>query len=159
MPCTKSATPTVFSCCSPNTLEPPELSYTIPICCSFKGISSRFINIPKVNEHYSGSSGKKNVFFFLKTQHRILECLGLEGTPEPIHVQATQDPIRPGLGHLQGWGVHSFNPFKVPVLIPAKLALTFATHNCYCKVTKLQNFIKISSNVLVLFFFSLSYSY
>mgnify|MGYP001859411917 CR=1 FL=1 len=87
MPCTKSATPTVFSSCSPNTLEPPELSYTIPICCSFKGISSRFINIPKVNEHYSGSSGKKNVFFFLKTQHRIIECLGLEGTSKMTQFQ------------------------------------------------------------------------
>ena len=63
--------------------------------------------------------------------HRIIECLGLEGTPKIIRVQspclrqgrqppdlildqAAQGPIQPGCEHLQGWGIHSLSGQPVP---------------------------------------------
>ena len=56
-----------------------------------------------------------------KKEH--IEWLGLEGTFKafktkfqppamgsvPPPAQAAQDPIQPGLEHLQGWGTHSFS--------------------------------------------------
>jgi len=60
--------------------------------------------------------------------HRIIEWLGLEGTPEVVQIQplcceqgchvldqAAQEPIKPGLECLQEWDIHvSGEPVPVP---------------------------------------------
>ena len=63
--------------------------------------------------------------------HRIIECLGLEGTPRIIKFQplchrkchqppklvldqVAQGPIQPGPEHLQGWSIHSLSGQPVP---------------------------------------------
>jgi len=63
--------------------------------------------------------------------HRIIECLGLEGTPGIIRFQfpchrhghqppdmvldqAAQGLNQPDLEHLQGWGIHSLSGQPVP---------------------------------------------
>jgi len=56
---------------------------------------------------------------YVGTVHTITEWLRLEGTLKVIELQpnamawllptSSGCPIQPGLGHLQGWGIHSFS--------------------------------------------------
>jgi len=72
-----------------------------------------------------------NAVFFRQYFYRIIECLGLKGTsritsfPPPCHRQGcqlldeeldqiAQNPIHPGLEHLQGKGIHNLSGQPVP---------------------------------------------
>ena len=87
------------------------------------------------------------LWYHLTGNHRIIERLGLEGTPRIIKLQSpapdlvldqvAQGSIQPGLEHLQGWSIHSLSGQPVP-----------APHHSLCKELLSMEWLQILQCVL-----------